>query len=275
MLEVAERNRIHHASFVFGELELAFESSDRAWLSYLDRRYRKFSVEPGNVPFVVTFEATSALVPANLVSPLAAHVEAVHCDPVPGGYRVETETSRCEIDLRARRAVLRGPRALYPLDNVLRHLLPLLFEDGLIVHSALVADGEGGSVLACGPSGAGKSTLARLASGRALSDELAAVKLEAGEPIGVSLPFWESRPGRARLRAILSVGHGTRHRLEPLRPEEALRRLATQVLWPVWDEPAMARSFAYLAEIAETVPAFDLSFVPAADVWNFIDQEVP
>lgn len=274
MLEVAEKSQMHQASFAFGELEIAFESSDRTWLSYLDRRYRKFSVEPGSETFVVSFETTSAALPANLVTPLAAHVEAVRCEPARGGYRVESETSRCEIDVGARRAVLRGPKALYPLDNVLRHLLPLLFEDGLIVHSALVADGAGGSVLACGPSGAGKSTLARLACGRALSDELAAVKLEAGEPIGVALPFWESRPGRARLRAILSVGHGTRHRLAPLRPEDALRRLATQVLWPVWDETAMARSFAYLTEIAETVPAFDFSFVPAADVWDFIDEEV-
>jgi hypothetical protein len=274
MLEVAEKSRISQASFAFGELELAFESSDRTWLSYLDRRYRKFSVEPGSESFAVSFEATSAALPSSLVTPLAAYVEAVHCEQVPGGYRVKTETSQCEIDLRARRAVLRGPKALYPLDNVLRHLLPLLWEDGLIVHSALVADGDGGSVLACGPSGAGKSTLARLASGRALSDELAAVKLEAGGAVAVALPFWESRPGRARLRAILSVGHGTRHRLEPLRPEEALRRLATQVLWPVWDERAMARSFAYLTEIAERVPAFDLSFAPAADVWDFIDKGV-
>jgi hypothetical protein len=89
-----------------------------------------------------------------------------------------------------------------------------------------------------------------------------------------SLPFWESRPGRARLRAVLHIGHGTRHRLEPLRPEEALRRLATLILWPVWNESAMARSFVYLTEIVETVPAFDLSFAPTGDVWDFIDKEV-
>jgi energy-coupling factor transporter ATP-binding protein EcfA2 len=154
------------------------------------------------------------------------------------------------------------------------HLLPLLWEEGLLVHSALVADDAGSGVLACGPSGAGKSTLARLARGRALSDELAAVKLEGRQPISVALPFWESRPGRARLRAVLHIGHGTHHRLEPLLPEEALRRLATLILWPVWNESAMARSFAYLTEIVETVPAFDLSFAPTGDVWDFIDKEV-
>jgi len=274
MLEVAEERGVSQASFAFGEVHIRFESADRTWLSYLDRRYRSFSVEPRSESFVVSFEPTSAPLPTNLVTPLAAHLEAVHCEPTANGYRVRTETSQCEIDLRSRRAILRGPSAMYPLDNVLRHLLPVLWEEGLIIHSALVADGAGSGVLACGPSGAGKSTLARLARGRALSDELAAVRLEHGRAMSIALPFWESRPGRARLRAILHLEHGARHRLEPLRPEDALRRLATQVLWPVWNGVAMARSFAYLTEMVERVPAFDFSFAPTADAWDFIDKEV-
>jgi hypothetical protein len=274
MLEVVEEREVSQASFAFGEVCIKFESADRTWLSYLDRRYRNFSVASRSESFVVRFEPTSAPLPQSLLTPLAAHLEAVHCEPKASGYRVRTETSQCEIDLRSRRAILRGPSAMYPLDNVLRHLLPLLWEEGLLVHSALVADAAGSGVLACGPSGAGKSTLARLARGRALSDELAAVKLGERQTIAVALPFWESRPGRARLRAILHLEHGARHRLEPLAPKDALRRLATQVLWPVWDEPAMARSFAYLTDLAEAVPAFDLSFAPTGDVWDFIDKEV-
>ena len=273
MVEVADEREVSHASFAFGEVPLQFESADRLWLSYLDRRYRNFSVAPRSESFVVRFEPTSAPLPPDLVTPLAAHLEAVHCQPTPEGYRVRTETSQCEIDLRSRRAFLRGPSAMYPLDNVLRHLLPLLW-DGLIVHSALVADGDGRGILACGPSGAGKSTLARLARGRALSDELAAVRLERRGAISIALPFWEARPGSARLRAVFHLGHGAAHRLERLRPEEALRRLASQVLWPIWDEPAMARSFTHLTELAEAVPTFDLYFAPTEDVWDFIDQEV-
>jgi hypothetical protein len=274
MLEVAEEKELTQASFAFGEIQLRFESADATWLGYLDRRYRRFSVPPRAESFVVRFEPTSAPLPPDLVTPLAAHLEAVHCGPVPDGYRVSTETSECEIDMRSRRALLQGPSALYPLDNVLRHLLPLLWEDGLIVHSALVAGQDGSGVLACGPSGAGKSTIARLAGGRALSDELAAVRVEQAGATSIALPFWESRPGSTRLRAALHLGHGAFHRIERLGPEQALRRLASQVLWPVWDEKAMARSFAYLAEIAETVPSFDLWFAPRGDVWDFIDKEV-
>ncbi len=274
MLEVAEERGISQASFAFGEIHLRFESVDRTWLSYLDRRYRNFSSEPRSESFVFSFEPASIALPANLVTPLAPYLEAVHCAPAPDGYRVRTETSSCEIDLRSRRAILRGPSAMYPLDNVLRHLLPLLWKEGLLVHCALVADNEGKGVVACGPSGAGKSTIARLAHGRALSDELAAVRLGSGGALGIALPFWESRPGNARLRAVLHLRHGARHRIERLHPGEALRRLTSQVLWPVWDETAMARSFTYLTELAETVPAFDLSFAPTGDVWDFIDKEV-
>jgi hypothetical protein len=274
MFEVTEQREVSQASFAFGDIPLRFESADRAWLSYLDRRYRSFSVAPSSDSFVVRFETTSAPLPPALVTPLAAHLEAVHCEPTSVGYRVSTETSRCEIDLGARRAILRGPSAMYPLDNVLRHLLPLLWEDGLIVHSALVADGDGRGVLACGPSGSGKSTIARLSNGRALADELAAVRIESQGVTAVGLPFWESRPGSARLRAVLHLRHGATHHLERLRSEEAMRRLASQVLWPVWDRAAMARSFDYFIEMARSVPAFDLSFAPTADVWDSIDKEV-
>jgi hypothetical protein len=273
MLELAEESAISQASFAFGEIHLRFESSDREWLSFLGRRYGSFSLASAEQAFVVRFEPTAAPPPAGLASPLAPRLEAVDCEPTTNGYQVRTETTDCGIDLVSRRAVLRGPPAMYPLDNVLRHLLPILWEDGLILHSALVAVGEG-SVLACGPSGAGKSTIARLARGRALSDELAAIHLAGGEARAIALPFWEARPGSAGLRAVLHLRHGAQHRIEPVRSEDAVRRLASQVLWPVWDEAAMARSFAFLAELAEMVPAFDLSFAPTEDVWELIDREV-
>jgi hypothetical protein len=273
MLDLAERTAISQASFAFGKTHLRFESADREWLSYLDRRYGSFSASFTNEAFVFRFEST-APPPPDLASPLAPRLEAVRFEETAAGYFARTDTTDCQIDLRSRRAALRGPSAMYPLDNVLRHLLPLLWEEGLVVHSALVRLRDSGCVLACGPSGAGKSTIARLARGRALSDELAAVSIDR-EAVGIALPFWESRPGSARLRAVLHLRHGGSHRLERLRPEDSLRRLASQVLWPVWSEPAMARSFGHLTDLAEMLTAFDLSFAPTEDVWDFIDREVP
>jgi hypothetical protein len=272
LLGVAEEKALSRASFAFGEVELGFECADSAWLSFLDRRYGKFSIAPVRDAFTVRFEPTEAALPAGVTSPLAPQPEAVGVERTAAGFRASTETTECEIDLRERRAVLRGPSAMYPLDNVLRHLLPLLWEDGLILHAALVEIGEG-SVLACGPSGAGKSTIAKLSRGRALSDELTAVRNDGGRAEGIALPFWEARPGRARLDAILHLRHGASHDLSPLRSGESLRLLASQVLWPVWDEKAMARAFGQLAELA-AAPAYALSFAPREDVWELIEEEI-
>jgi hypothetical protein len=274
MLAEADVRATSRASFAFGEVRIAFESADLVWLSYVDRRYGSFGCEPSGDSFVIRFEPDATALPEGLETPLAAHIEAVDCAPSALGYRVKTATSTCEIDLRSRRALLRGPAAMYPLDNLLRHLLPLLWEEGVIVHSALVGDGAGGGFLACGPSGAGKSTLADIARGRAFSDELAAVRLDGREATSIALPFWNARRGSVHLRAVLHLRHASSHRLDWLRPEAAVRRLAPQVLWPVWDESAMARSFGYLTEIAERVPAFELGFRPTEDVWDFIDEEL-
>jgi hypothetical protein len=274
MIEVAEERRVAYASFAFGETHLRFESDDSAWLSYLHRRYGSFSLSSTRDAFVVRFDPTPAPLPAALVSPLAPHLEAVDCEPTPAGFSVTTATTDCEIDFETGRAWLRGPSAMYPLDNVLRHLLPLLWKSGLIVHSALLSLGVSRSALACGPSGAGKSTIARLSRGRALSDELAAIRIENGQASAIALPFWEARPGSAPLGAVLHLRHGAAHRLSRLRPEDSLRRLASLVLWPVWDEAAMARSFAHLVELADWAPAYDLSFAPTEDVWDFVEEEL-
>jgi hypothetical protein len=272
MLAEVDVRAIPQSSFSFGDVSLEFESGDSNWLAYIDRRYGSFAGGCGNEPFRIRFEPTSGPLPAGLPTPLAAHLEAVDCAPTPRGYRIETSTSSCEIDMVSRQATLRGPSAMYPLDNLLRHLLPLLVEDGLIVHSALVECGASG-LLASGPSGAGKSTLACLARGRALSDELAVVKMNGRAASAIALPFWNARRGRTPLRAILHLSHARSHRLERIGSGAAMRRLASQVLWPVWDERAIARSFSSLTDIAEAVPAFDLGFAPTEDVWDFLDKE--
>jgi hypothetical protein len=261
----------------FGDVPVRFESADRKWLGFVERRYGSFRDASAGTPFVVRFEPTDAALPERLPTPLAVHLEALRMETTRNGYRVRSETTLCEIDLDGRRARLQGPSAMYPLDNVLRHLLPLLWEAGVIVHAAALKDSNGRGLLACGPSGAGKSTIAALAGARALSDELAAVRLGLGEEgnVLVSLPFWTARPGRASLAAILFLGHGDSHRLVPLSREAALKRLATQILWPVWDETATERSFDHLVRIVETTPAFDLSFTPDGSVVRFLEEEVP
>jgi hypothetical protein len=261
-------------TFRFGNTSLAFASSDTTWLSYLSQRYSAFADPTPESVFEVHFESTTPDRPQQLTSPLSTHVEVPVIARRPSGFTAKTATTSAEVDLDQRRAALRGPRALYPLDNLLRHLLPSLGEQGALVHGATLANGERG-VLACGPSGAGKSTLARLAGEHALCDELSAVHASLkGEYRLSSLPFWQARPGSVELTAVLLLRHGRQHHLAPLSKAEAMRTLSQQVLWPVEVPPAMDRTLGHVSALIEAVPVLEFAFAPDPSAWDFITNQV-
>ncbi len=125
-------------SYRFGNTSLNFESSDRTWLSYLSERYSSFGepfpfqVDPPVNDFVVHFESTAAHRPEGLTSPLSTYVEAPVIETHEHGFTARTATTFADVNLDRRRAHLSGPRALYPLDNLFRHLLPALGEQGAL-----------------------------------------------------------------------------------------------------------------------------------------------
>lgn len=256
----------------FGNTSLRFECSDPTWLSYLEERYSSFEdPTPDNV-FSVRFECTRPEAPVRLTSPLSTYVEAPMIEGHEFGFTAETSTTFADVDLRARRARLFGPRALYPVDNLFRHLLPSLGEQGALFHGAALADGERG-VLACGPSGAGKSTLAKLAGSHALCDELASVL---GSDRGyrlTSLPFWRARPGSVDLRAVLLLRHGSENRVDAVPPADAFRRLTRQVLWPIEIPGSMESTLGQVAGLVERVPVHELSFRAEPSAWRFIEEQ--
>lgn len=259
-------------TYRFGSTSIAFDSRDQTWLSFLGERYASFRDRNPHDVFRLHFECTAPSAPDGLTSPLSTYVEAPTIDTNAHGFTATTATTFADVDLDARRARLRGPRALYPVDNLFRHLLPALGEQGVLVHGAALAK-RGRGVLACGPSGAGKSTLARLAGERALCDELAAVYADDDGYRLESLPFWNARPGSADLTAILLLHHGREHRAEPVPRANALRRITQQVLWPVELPVAMDRALGHVASLVAAVPVFELWFRPEPNVWGFIEEQ--
>ena len=142
-------------------------AGDDAWLDLVARRFPGcLSQDHGQ--FRIDYRQRGGC-PDGLVSPLAARREPSQTKASRHGFELTGETFSARVDLDAGRAWLTGPCALYPLDALLRHLLPLLASPGLIVHAAALAEG-GRGWLASGPSGAGKSTLAALLGKRALCD---------------------------------------------------------------------------------------------------------
>jgi len=151
------------------------------------------------------------------------------------------------------------------LDGVLRTLLPSIIAPDLMVHGALLSDGERG-FLCCGVSGSGKSTMAALFPEAALCDEM--VRLAVGPEIEVrSLPFWRARPGAVPLGAIFILEHGEQHRRIPLAESEAIQELRRHIYWPVECPELMLQTFEALSDVCRDTPVFRLSFLPEPSVW--------
>jgi len=240
---------------------------DDAWQRRILARYEGFIVEAGDDPFVVDVAAAGTLDPAAIaaerLTPPAAAWEG-------DKLRLGSTTFEAEADLDMRHATVTGPPLAYPVDALLRFLLAALLDDGLLVHAALLVEGDR-SWLATGPSGSGKSTLAALLPERAAADELAAVRLRAGDvAVGHGLPFWRGRRTRAPLAGIYVLRHGRQCRRTRLDPKTALRRLAPEVMWPIGPPGQVDLRLTLATELISKVPAWELEFRPEAEVWDTI-----
>lgn len=171
------------------------------------------------------------------------------------------------IDSSRRHAFVHGDGGVEHVDSFLRTVLPRLAAPGLVVHAALLTDGDRGW-LCCGDAGAGKSTLASLLPEAALCDELALVQLAGDTVEALSLPYWQARPGRVRLAGVYILEHGKEDRLTPLPPIAAARQLERHVYWPTESPHAAAEAFATFGELVSRVPVSRLAFLPHAEVWT-------
>jgi hypothetical protein len=270
-LEVSKPSARGHASpcYAFGDVGLAIRSRDPGWLDLVSQRFIGF--ETSGAPSFEIELRDVARAPKELCSPFDIYLEPQQVVEMGKGFLINTPTCRSEMDLESRRARVEGPRALYPLDNLLRHLLPFLWQDGLVFHAGAFSDGEEGFIT-CGPSGAGKSTLMALFGDEALCDELAALRFDDRGAVLHALPFWNARPGSARLRGLFVLRHSREHELRRLSASEAFRRLSSQILWPLDKDWALERTLVNLLRLIEEIPIWDFGFAPRADIRDFVRE---
>jgi hypothetical protein len=150
---------------------------------------------------------------------------------------------------------------------------------GLHFHACGVNAWDGHGFLFTGYSGAGKSTLARLwrTSRQALllSDERVAVRCPMGH-YRISGTPWHSSvedscsPDQAPLERIFILEHAFQNQARRLKPAAAVAALAARAYLPFWDPQGMALALEFLDELAQTVPCYQLGFVPDASVIDFI-----
>ena len=166
----------------------------------------------------------------------------------------------------------RMPPLLHPVDRVLC-MGVLAHRSAFIVHSCgWSCDGK--SVLFPGVSGAGKTTLCRqlMAAGRGvvLSDDRVILREGAAGFRACGTPWpgdaKQARNESAPLAALCFIEKSPEHRLTPIRPAEALRRLLEAASVP-WFSPGLRDLVLPLVErLVSTVPAYRLGFHPEPGV---------
>jgi len=245
---------------------VALHCDSAAMEQWLSERFAGFA-SGGPPTWRLTVESTGP-VPDTLGSPLEVRTEpmAVHRDGDELAIAAETFSAR--LDLDRRHAAVKGPLATYPFNGVLSVVLPLLCDDILVLHGALLVDGERGFVCS-GRSGSGKSTLTRLVPDHARSDDLVAVRRTQNGFVVHALPFWQARQAVAVLEHVFLVDHGEGHRRTRLAMGGAFRRLCGQLLWPTTAEAASG-VLERLAELVERVPVSELRFALDPGVWSVI-----
>lgn len=164
------------------------------------------------------------------------------------------------------------PPMLHPVDRVL-WMGVLAHRGGFIVHSCGWSC-QGRAVLFPGVSGAGKTTLCHqlMAAGQGgvLSDDRVVVRAQTNECRAYGTPWpgdaKQARNESAPLAALCFIEKSTEHRLIPIRPADALRRLLEAASVP-WYSPALRDLVLPAVEqMVASVPAYRLGFYPDPSV---------
>ena len=191
---------------------VALESSDPGWLRVVGERYASFlaEVEP---TFAVELIADAGPHDAGPATSSRAPWLREDGDEA---FAVRGPWLAVGADLRRGRGEVRGAPDPAGVELLLRHLVPCLVGDGLVLHAAGLADASG-AWACCGPSGSGKSTLAALLPAHALCDELVAIRRSGDAFVLEALPFararradqaWQKvRRPHTRMNAQLGEGH--------------------------------------------------------------------
>ena len=148
---------------------------------------------------------------------------------------------------------------------------------GALLHAFSVKDRTAGLLFA-GKSGAGKSTNARLWAGAEgatlLSDDRVIVRKHESNFWIYGTPWHGDAsvvsPESAPLEKIFILKHASKNHITPLEPGEAAARLLVRSFPTFWDADGMDFTLQFLGDMCETLPCYELGFVPDKSVVDFV-----
>jgi len=164
----------------------------------------------------------------------------------------------------------------HPLDGLLVSSL-LGTGYGIMLHSCGVID-RGCGIVFAGTSGAGKSTTAWLwdahAGVRVLNDDHTIVRRIDGEYRVYGTP-WHGEGGMALaddapLKHLFILKHAASNRVTPLTPAQAAAALLVRAFPALWSAPAMDFTLAFLDELCQAIPCYELGFVPDQSAVEYV-----
>jgi len=186
------------------------------------------------------------------------------------------------IDLETGKGHVNIVEDIYSFDSFLRVLfsLVLIKNQGFLLHSAGIVK-DNSAYLFTGPSFSGKSTAVRLSNNfPILSDEIIAIRKIKNNFLAYSTPFWgfsKFNPGFvrsaqkkrfARIKGIFFLKKDRRTHLQRLILPQAFRRLLGNILFFSTDIFLIQTVMDLVNNFLETVPSYELSFLPDKSFWR-------
>lgn len=270
MPELATQVERHSVVIAIGDVPVRVNTTDADFLEMLHGRYAGFVSAEADAEFVFDVDLTR---------PAFADPDAdVSVIQRSGRWFMERGDFRAEWNPATSIGTIRQSANPYSIDAVLRivHSLVLAKQGGFLLHSAS-AIRNGKAFLFAGVSGAGKTTISRLAPADTtlLTDEISYVRRRDERYVAFGTPFTGelAKLGEntsAPVAAFYLLAKGSENRIDPVAASDAGRELLSNMLFFAEDQEMVHWAFQAACDFVHRVPAYKLTFMPDARVWEMI-----
>jgi hypothetical protein len=265
-----------------GGIRCAIFSYDTGFLDLLQARYRWFeSSGPAAYEILIKLVSLEDLTLENAKMPLQPMIKKVNSGD---NYIIKQADNQfvAVVNTSSKKVLLKMRKSEYCFDSFLRMLFTLILVDerGFLLQASAVSENGRGSVF-FGPSGSGKSTVARLSEERTvLSDELVLVKPHNGGYRVYGTPFWSGfspdwSNARAELSGLYSLKKAQTNGLMSLDRVQALTKLYQCVPFFKGDVQLQKRILGACFALVNTVPVYELHFLPDLSFWQVLNESSP